>query len=432
MTVRFIHLSDIHFGQEKGGQIVVNDDVKYCLIKDAAKQIEALAPDGTVSGIIVSGDIAFAGKENEYAAAAKWLDNLASALNLLPTDVIVVPGNHDIDRDEITPGCRLMIAHIAESGENALDDFLKSDLDRELLYSKFKSYRPFAEGYNCSLDAQGGNAGTRSVQISEGRNLRIIGLNSALLCSTHDKEGQLLLGKRQRVLPPPTSGEELIVICHHPLKWLQDSEDAGRYVRSRARVLITGHEHSPSVRMETTPQGTQILHIEAGAAMPPQANEKYNYTYNILEISWDASTDGLAVYVHSRTWNDELKKFVKREDAVKHILKCENFERNDGPSGATTTVPVGAPQAESAMTVRLTETASGGVVVTDAHALLLLRYFRDLSSAQRIRVLVCLGALPENWDDALSHAMERQVLDRLLRQGRADEIDREIERVRAT
>lgn len=431
MTVRFIHLSDIHFGQEKGGQIVVNDDVKARLIDDATGKIKTLAPDGTVSGIIVSGDIAFAGKENEYAQAAEWLDKLACALNLAANNVIVVPGNHDIDRDEITAGCRLMIANIAQVGESALDEFLKSDRDRELLYGKFKGYRPFAEGYNCPLDAKGGNAGIRTVKIAEGRQLRIIGLNSALLCSAVDKEGQLLLGKRQRVLPPPTAGEELIVICHHPLKWLQDSEDAGRYVRARARILITGHEHSPAVRLEAKADGAQILHIEAGAAVPLQASERYNYTYNILEIAWDPDANGLVVYVYSRAWDDELKSFAQREDPIRHALRCDNFEKLEHHPKHTEIPPVAPPQTEPALTVQLTETAPGGAVVTDAHALVLLRFFRDLSSAQRITILVNLGALPEDWDDALTHATERQILDRLLQEGRGDEIGREIKKIRA-
>ena len=33
-TIAFIHLSDIHFGQEKGGQLHINNDAKAQLIED--------------------------------------------------------------------------------------------------------------------------------------------------------------------------------------------------------------------------------------------------------------------------------------------------------------------------------------------------------------------------------------------------------------
>jgi hypothetical protein len=58
----FIHLSDIHFGQESdGGALKVNNDAKERLINDAAVEIEGLGTKA--SGVVVTGDIAFAGKE---------------------------------------------------------------------------------------------------------------------------------------------------------------------------------------------------------------------------------------------------------------------------------------------------------------------------------------------------------------------------------
>ncbi|MCH9052558.1 MAG: DegT/DnrJ/EryC1/StrS family aminotransferase [Proteobacteria bacterium] len=39
MTVAFIQLSDIHFGQEKGSEVIVHNDVKECLIEDAAEAL---------------------------------------------------------------------------------------------------------------------------------------------------------------------------------------------------------------------------------------------------------------------------------------------------------------------------------------------------------------------------------------------------------
>ncbi len=39
MSLVYVHLSDIHFGQEKGGRVVVNDDVKEQLIADAREVV---------------------------------------------------------------------------------------------------------------------------------------------------------------------------------------------------------------------------------------------------------------------------------------------------------------------------------------------------------------------------------------------------------
>jgi len=148
MPVCFVHLSDIHFGQEKGGAIVIHDDVKERLIHDAAAQVAAHA-GGHATGIIVSGDIAYAGKSSEYKQAGAWLDRLTEATGCeKKTNAQFVPGNHDIDRDGITSGCKMMLDAIVGQGEKKLDEFLEAEVDRETLYNRFSAYRPFAEAYD--------------------------------------------------------------------------------------------------------------------------------------------------------------------------------------------------------------------------------------------------------------------------------------------
>ena len=81
--------------------------------------------------------------------------------------------------------------------------------------------------------------------------LRFVGLNSALLCTGQDgDDGKLMIGARQQVLPR-TDGEELVVLCHHPVESLKDKEATSRYINSRARVHIFGHVHEPSVVVQS-------------------------------------------------------------------------------------------------------------------------------------------------------------------------------------
>jgi hypothetical protein len=42
MPVAFLHLSDIHFGQEKGGRVVTHEDVRERLIDDVAMLVRKL------------------------------------------------------------------------------------------------------------------------------------------------------------------------------------------------------------------------------------------------------------------------------------------------------------------------------------------------------------------------------------------------------
>jgi hypothetical protein len=83
-------------------------------------------------------------------------------------------------------------------------------------------------------------------------------LNSALICAHKDDKGKLILGKRQQILPVE-DGEEIVVLVHHPLGWFQDSAKARQYLRSRARVFISGHEHFPNLEIDHVEDGCDLM-----------------------------------------------------------------------------------------------------------------------------------------------------------------------------
>lgn len=147
----------------------------------------------------LTGDIAFGGRQCEYEQAGTWLDRVAKAAGCDSTSIQVVPGNHDIDRSQITKATAIMLDRIAEKDEVALDEFLEEELDREMLFRRFSAYRPFAAGYRCPLDTSAGLPEAHVAKLGPGKSLRFIRLNSALVCSSKDEEGKLLLGARQRV-----------------------------------------------------------------------------------------------------------------------------------------------------------------------------------------------------------------------------------------
>ena len=427
MSIGFVHLSDIHFGQEKGGKIRIHDDVKDRLIDDV-KLIAKKLQSGHAAGIIVTGDIAYGGRVSEYTAAAAWLDKVADAAGCDITDIQVVPGNHDIDRDEITELTEMMLKKIVAGGEPALDSFLKSDADRDLLFRRFSAYRPFADGYRCPLDTNAELAEERVAKLARGRAIRFIRLNSALACSENDEEGRLLLGARQRVLRQGP-GEELVVLSHHPVHWFQDSEDALLFIRNRARVFISGHEHNPSVKTETIEDGSDLMTLAAGATVPPNSDGTFTYCYNFIEFDWDAEVDGLSVHVRPRVWVNAKKRFDADDTPLggrdpRFTLACPNF-RN---APRVTAPPTQEAVVDSASaTVIITALDDHGPkareeAVADTYQLLLLRFFRDISPAQRIGILASLGALPPDWKGLLSESFERKVFDGLVKAGRSDDL----------
>jgi predicted MPP superfamily phosphohydrolase len=435
MSLIFVHLSDIHFGQEKGGHLHINDDVKEQLLLDAREYVSQLS-NKKAEGIIISGDIAYGGKSSEYDAAGKWLDRLTAAVGCEITAVQIVPGNHDIDLGELTPITQHIIDDIIEKGEAALDSYLERESDRELIYKRFHAYRIFAEAYDCPLDSEGRISKDHIFEIAPDRRLKFLGLNTALICSKSPKEnGGLILGKRQHVIPVEP-GLETVVIAHHPLNWIQDSKEAGRYIKNRARVFISGHEHMPSHKIENVDAVTDLVTLASGATAPPTANDEYNYCYNILEFEWLEEEDALVLNIYGRTWDYENLKFVS--DKVHftngtqcYKIKCPNFKK---------LVRSAKPIIDKSIIERENldkdafkdsmEITKEGVMEEEKEVhFVLLKFFRDLSSAERLSLLIELGAIPDNWNSSLTHGVERSAFNKLVQDGRLQQIHDKINQI---
>lgn len=420
MGIVFVHVSDIHFGQEKGGQSAVDGDVKNNIIEDCRKIFLGFAPD-RIGGVIATGDIAFGGKKDQYDQAGLFLDALTEAIGTNRTSVFIVPGNHDIDRAKISLGCDEMLDKIAAEGDKKLDAYLLHDADRAHLLERFEAYALFAHAYDCPLDDVGGLAGDHVRRVSQDKSLRFVGLNSALICGLKDKKGELLLGKRQRTLPMKRDGEELVVLLHHPLEWASDSSKASPYFESRARVVISGHEHAASARVVPSTDGLEILMISAGATIPPES-EGQRYCYNIIEFDWDAEQSKLVVKVTPRQWSEKTTCFVPGTEELGGVettyrLACAGTKvvQLDSPSPNDASPEVEVIDEEPMVTTSPTDEDK-------AYSLLVLRFFRDLTSATRVSVLSSLRILPENWNGPLTHGMERMCLDRARKEGRIHEL----------
>jgi calcineurin-like phosphoesterase family protein len=443
MSATFVHLSDIHFGQERDERVHIHADVKEQLIVDAAGVIRTL-PGGVAQGILVTGDVAFSGEREQYAAAAEWLDRLANAVGCEIFRIQMVPGNHDLDRNKVSMGAQHLLDVIRKGGASEYEKILSNESDRGSLFARFEEYGRFCEGYDCPLDAEGRYSTNMHVELAPSRAIRFVRMNSSLLCTgaESDQEPELMVGARQFTIPR-ADGEEVVVLIHHPLNWIKDSQDAAKYLRSRARVLISGHEHDPKVQIDNVEDGCDLMMLAAGATVPFKSDETYTFTYNVMEFAWDADVDALAVTIHPRAWNPVRTCFeadTKRLGGKdpKFVLGAPNFRKGTQSGANTVHLEETDPQPDGAEPVLEAEPVVEIVAALDAegepampleiegYRLVLLRFFRDLTEGERLRILVELDAVPRGSDEQITQAVERQLLDWLVREGRIAEVERMI------
>ena len=437
MPAIFVHLSDIHFGQERDERVHIHADVKRELIIDAKVVIRDL-PGGVAHGILVSGDIAFSGSHAQYTDAGLWLDRLAEAVGCEIHRIQMVPGNHDVDRGKLSTSAGHLLDDIRRGGSTDYENILGNDIDRAALFARFEDYAKFCEGYDCPLDVEGRYSTNLLVELAPGRSIRFIRMNSSLLCTgkENDDDPELIVGARQFTVER-TFGEETVVLIHHPLNWFKDNDDTDRYFRSRARVMISGHEHNPSVRIEPIEVGADFMMLAAGATVPFKSTEDYTFCYNIIEFDWDADRDALAVTVHPRAWNSRGTCFEADEKRLggkdpRFVLGSPNFRKVARPKARDEQAEAGAEIGEPIVEiVAALDTKAEPTVPPEEgdYRLLLLRFFRDLSQGERLTLLVDLSAIDTDSDERVTQAVERQLFDWLVNKGEMSKIEAMIDKL---
>ncbi len=442
MPAIFVHVSDIHFGQERDHSVHIHDDVKAQLIEDAAEVVAEL-PGGAAQGILVTGDIAQSGTWEQYEAASRWLDELAERIKCPIHRVQMVPGNHDLDRKKLSIGGSQLLHYIRAGGPAEYEKVFSNPNDRATLLARFEDYGRFSFGYRCGLDEEAKFASNLRIEVGPDRWIRFVRLNSSLLCTGDEREEnpELMIGSRQFTIPKK-AGEENVVLVHHPLHWCKDAADVRQYVRARARVFISGQEHNPRVDLDTVVDGCDVLMLAAGAAVPYRSNDTYTYTYNIIEFDWDQAKDALAVTIHPRAWNPVETCFEADDKRLggkdpRFSLGSPNFRKCGKPAavdhaavdhaGSPTELVVEEVPAETA------ETVEGEVPpmppTVEGYELALLRFFRDLVESERLRILVELDAIPSDFDERMTQGVERMLFDWLVGEGQLPEVIAQIEKL---
>jgi predicted phosphodiesterase len=305
-----VHLSDIHFRHGPNGtETILDADLRRELERDAR---QVLGGNGGAEGVLISGDIAYGGQKQEYLQASAWLNSFCALLGCPPENVWVIPGNHDVDRGVLHKSTQLQDMHgklrPRDPGEvdEQLDRYLNDPSAATMLLAPFAEFNAFARSYGCETTST--LHWEQAVQLNDGSQLHIRGVNSAVVSGPKDDNGayRLILGRRQVAMPQEDAeGEplEYLLMCHHPPQWLIDSDEVSDYLR-RARVVLFGHKH----RLRTERTGDS-LHIFSGATQPSRRENGWEPTYNILKIRVEEEPRRLRVQLWPRVWRPAFTEF---------------------------------------------------------------------------------------------------------------------------
>lgn len=387
----FLHLSDIHFNKGSGEVYDLDEDLRNELIQDAKKNFDHL---GAPAGILISGDIAFSGRKEEYDFAAKWLEELCLAIGCQPTDIFCVPGNHDIDRACVDNERSLFLTHTelreteAKKIDSTLTKYLKGDGSCNLLLSKLKHYNEFAQRFDCGITKK--IFWQTEFSLSENVTVLLHGLNT-VICSDrndHEENGKLLVGSFQT--PKSRDGVVNLVMCHHPPDWWKDHESLIGKIEYRSRVLLFGHKHEHLIA-----PNEHGVSITAGAVHPERDDDTWQPRYNIITLEpnqLNANESHLKLCLYPRVWSQD-----------RPIFECDK-KNTDGAEFKEMIIPLQQHEFKKAKPETKSETDSieqpdvlGPKIIEKNDNRTLVYSFLGISKTKRYQIALDLGLI--NVDD---------------------------------
>ncbi|WOH68866.1 metallophosphoesterase [Bradyrhizobium sp. BWA-3-5] len=412
--IRMVHLSDIHFGQEdKDGTFHHQEDVRNAVTRDCKVMRGKLGP---ANGILVTGDIAYAGKKAEYDRAGVWLDNICDIVGCERRAVHIIPGNHDVDRSKIDYGVELLHKDLRKCSPDDVDSILAKILGNDpkglsssavSFFEKLAAYREFSNRYESDFQSERRPVCIKEIKFPTGHILRFFGMTSVQVCDANDAKGTMILGSSQYIFKQEDN-VEYVVMCHHPLPWFKDEANAQPRIITRGRVLLAGHEHQPRFR-KVMEGNTEYLMLDAGATTPPGSEQRSPFCYNWIEFDLSEANDNfsLGVSVFPRKWIHGKAEFdTDRErtdgaESLRFSVPCRNYTKiAEAPAAETVSVtPVGVNEEEIA-----------AMPDEERFARLLYFFWRYLDWRQRYAVLTKVDVLPKGLERPMPQLVERSAL----------------------
>ena len=191
--VRWLHISNLHL--RTGEPYLWSQDV---VLQGLLQSVQSTCsgPDNKIAFILITGDLAFSGKPEEYELAHEFLNELSRVSQVSLDQILAVPGNHDCDRQKQAMCHYGARARLITSSD--VDAFIGNPLERGYLLERQSAFWNFSEKYLASVSFNEDHLGYIAELAIDGTDIAILGINSAWLCEGgKEDQNQILVGERQ-------------------------------------------------------------------------------------------------------------------------------------------------------------------------------------------------------------------------------------------
>lgn len=311
-----IHLSDLHYDKKKSTSSSLLVDNIFQDIKSLEEQ-EGINP----KLILFTGDLVNFGGQNELFQEAynNVVKPLLNKLGLSNDNFIYVPGNHELDRDEVDEDFQAgFVSRIITA------DIDKENFGRDALTQRSNNFFNFI---NCGFYQWKKEEVIKNIIVNiDGVSIGISLYNTAWCSSTYSEQD-----RKKIFMPPILAKQKLkeledcdfkIAMMHHPIDWYDD-ENANKvqHTLSQYNLVLCGHKHLEDNKLEQKGP-LKTVYSYAHKLLPLKDKES---GYSIIKIL--PNENKLKVYF--REYNDKLSAFstgITSIDQEVSRLKYSEYE----------------------------------------------------------------------------------------------------------
>lgn len=298
MRIAILHISDFHFKDK--------DILNYQKIDKFVASLKSLQEIDEVM-ILVSGDLVYSGKANEYKVFNKLRGNLIHKLkNEIFHNKFIriyyVPGNHDLNYDDLKRKSK----DIKEAYQNdSIDDLLDNE------FNALENYHSEID-YRCTIDKN------RLVGIHFARyekfTIQINLINTALFSTLEcdDKELHYFQDNDYSVLEKKNNVNFCLTMMHHPVEYFnwKTKYKLMDFIAYNSHILFSGHEHKDKFEELSIDKKTGLYISRAGEMQ--WGNAEFDDFFNTIVI--DTEHNSFSAY--SFKWDEQNNIYKKYEKII--------------------------------------------------------------------------------------------------------------------
>ena len=249
--MRWLHISDLHFGFGKGDGYQSAEGYEQNEISSMRENLlNELAPQiKPIDCLFITGDLRYAHDcgEDYPPETAEYIYKLRRAIGVEQDNIFVVQGNHDVNRSK---ELRLMLDGFTyDTYDGRIEKFILKTIDRQR--------KPFVKLYK-EICGTSEPKGYHYCRTSHGYN--ILCLNTALFSYKKDEDGKLILGSHlidKMFRQIQDKSRPVIILAHHELSSLHPNEQ--KKFKNKLRELspkqsdflyLCGHTHEIKAKEE--------------------------------------------------------------------------------------------------------------------------------------------------------------------------------------